>query len=178
MKHILFFAVENDLLPVFERVENEMPLKYVLTGHMPTAAYQSFARGTDLPNLGIATASSETACDTFLVTKRAAPITLRPIRYTSGIEVFAVDQLLNPDTVTLTPGGVWDKDIVLNGRVATASESLIAQDLMKRFHAAVKKHFRKVKAFWVGPKAFELLNAGKRLAGAAQSPRLYDLTIT
>jgi hypothetical protein len=47
---------------------------------------------------------------------------------------------------------------------------------MKRIQAAVKKTFSKVKAFYVGPKALALLENGKRLAGAVQSPREFDLS--
>src|SRR5688500_16564810 len=150
-----FFAVDDDLLPVFERVEGEVPLKYVLTGEKRSAAYQTFARGADLPHLGIADRDSAIACDDFLVTKLETPINLRPVRLSSGSKVFLVDQLFNPDSVTLAPGGLWGDDVVLNGRVATASDSEIAQYLMKRFQSVIRKHFTRVKAFWVGPKAFE-----------------------
>jgi hypothetical protein len=47
---------------------------------------------------------------------------------------------------------------------------------MKRFNSAVKKTFTKVKAFYVGPKALELLERGMRLTISAQSPREFDLT--
>ena len=86
-----------------------------------------------------------------------------------------MDQLANPDTVTLTPGGVWTQDIVLYGRVATASDSKASQELMRRFACAIKKQFTKIRAFYVGPKARELLDKGKRLTIAAQSPRDFDL---
>jgi hypothetical protein len=49
---------------------------------------------------------------------------------------------------------------------------------MKRFNAEIRKEFSKVKAFWVGPNALTLLNAGKRLTDASQSPREFDLTTT
>jgi hypothetical protein len=86
-----------------------------------------------------------------------------------------VDQLRNPDSVTFTPAGIWDDDVILHGRVATASDSEASQALMRRFHVAIKKGFAKVKAFYVGPQAMELLKAGKRLTIAAQSPREFDL---
>ncbi len=94
----------------------------------------------------------------------------------AGVERFCVDQLVNPDTIWFTPGGVWGEDFVLNGRVGTASDSDPSRYLMKRFDSAFKKRFRKIKAFLVGPGALAFLEAGKRLTAAVQSPRDFDLT--
>jgi len=86
-----------------------------------------------------------------------------------------VDQLVNPDTVVLNPGGVWRGDILLYGRVATVSGSAESQRLMRRFRAAIRSGFRQVRAFWVGPEALRMLHSGKRLTIAEQSPRGFDL---
>jgi hypothetical protein len=93
-------------------------------------------------------------------------------------ERFAVDQLFNQDTVVLTAGGIWTEEVLLNGCLATVSDSPPAQALMRRFHSAFKKTFVKIKVFHVGPKAVVMLDNGKRLAGAAQSPRELDLSRT
>ena len=95
----------------------------------------------------------------------------------SGGTNYHVDQVFNPDTVIFTPGGLWTEEIVLNGRFATASLSEQAKRLMTRFSHQVKKHFVRVKAYHVGPKAFGLLESGKRLTIAQQSPREVDLTL-
>jgi len=94
-----------------------------------------------------------------------------------GVRRFAIDQLKNPDTITFSPGGLWNNDILLHGRVATASQSKSSQALMKRFKAALQKTFVKVKAFYVGPQALMLLKNGQRLTISAQSPREFDLAI-
>jgi len=49
---------------------------------------------------------------------------------------------------------MFGEDIVLHGRVGTASETPASQELMKRFHSVIKKNFTKVKAFFVGPAAW------------------------
>jgi hypothetical protein len=175
MRQIHFFALKEDLLPVLEAFERAGPLKYVRMGQSPTPDYEGFTYGGDIPNLGKASTDSAASCESFLVTGRDMPVTVRPIKV-AGVERYAIDQLVNPYTITFTPGGIWGEDVVLNGRVATVSDSAQAQELMKRFNSAIKNHFSKVKAFLVGPKALVLLNAGKRLTAAAQSPREFDLT--
>jgi hypothetical protein len=176
MKQLQFYAVVGDLLPVLQAVEDRGPLKYVLTGNFTTPDLQTFLRGSQLPNLGKATCDSATGSDSFLVCQPELQIIVRHLPGTGGIERFCVDQLANPETVTLTPGGIWNEDIVLYGCVGTASGSEASQELMRRFAGAIKKQFTKIKAVYVGPKACELLDAGKRLTLAAQTPKDFDLT--
>jgi hypothetical protein len=175
MKHVLFFALKDDLLPMLELVESKGALNYARIGNFASREIKDgigvFKTGIGIPNLGKANADSAVACETFLVCERGTSVNLRTVQG----ERVCVDQLANPDSVEFTPGGMWNQDVVLNGRIATASESPISQALMKRFRAAVKKTFSKVKAFYVGPKALVLLESGKRLAGAVQSPREFDL---
>jgi hypothetical protein len=176
MKHILFYALKEDILPVMEAVELKCSLKYFRAGQFSELNQQAFTRGCEIPNLGIASSESSISCETFLVTEKPN-IDIRPIQQTDGSMRFSVDQLLNPDTVTFTAGGIWRPDVILYGRVATASDSSKSQDLMKLFNSAFRKHFKKVKAYWIGPKAHVLLEEGARLTIAAQSSRDFDLKI-
>jgi hypothetical protein len=176
MKQILFFALNEDLLALFELIDSNGLLKYARMGNFRQDEINDhisvFESGSALPNLGSASADSSAACEGFLVCERETPIKLRGLA-----ERFCVDQLANPDSVEFKPGGIWNEEIVLHGRIATASDSQISQALMKRFQAAAKKTFSKVKSFYVGQKAFASLESGKRLTISAQSPRDFDLTI-
>jgi hypothetical protein len=178
MKHLLFYTLRDDILGLLERVEIRGMLKYTRTGHFPISsannALDIFDTGTSIPNLGRASAASAVGCESFLVTEPDAPIIFRNLKGRS-IDRISIDQLLNPDSVTFTPGGLWNEDVVLHGRVATASESQISQLLMRRFQEAIRQMFTKVRAFYVGPMALKLLEAGKRLTSAVQSPPEFDL---
>jgi hypothetical protein len=178
MKQILFFALKEDLLTVLDTVEKEGPLKYIRMSQSANLGYECFACGAEIPDLGKASAESAINCESFVVTERAVSVNMRSIRSTVGIERYCVDQLVNPDSITFTPAGIWSPDIVLHGRVATVSESAISQALIRRFNSAIRAHFGKVKAFWVGPQARALLDAGKRLTISAHSPCDFDLTTT
>jgi hypothetical protein len=180
MKQIHFFGLKEDLLAMLECLEGQGPLKYVLTGNFLSDevknGFSVFTGGANIPNLGKATADQTAGCDTFLVCEPQSPVELRRFRAYDGRERICIDQLANPDSVVFTPAGMWSEDVVLNGCVGTASDSAISMALMKRFHVAVKKTCSKVRAFYVGPKALVLLQNGKRLAGAVQSPPEFDLT--
>lgn len=175
MKLIHFFALRGDILPVLEMVESKGPLlKYVLLHQISqNGSYQSFAQGAEIPNLGRATSESAINSETFLVCERDALVKLE---HTKSTGRFYIDQLSNPDTVTFSAGGIWKDKIVLYGRVATISDSGPSQALMRRYHSAIKKHFSRIKAFYVGPEALTLLRGGARLTIAEQSAREFDLT--
>ena len=162
---------------MLQLAEARQPLKYVRSGNFTKPDLETHLQGSEIPGLGMATSESAHASASYLVCARALPVNIERFTGADGVERFCVDQLHNPDTVGFTPAGVWDDDIILHGRVATASDSEASQVLMKEFHAAIKKQFTKVKAFYVGPNARKLLDAGRRLTIAAQSPREFDLTL-
>ncbi|MCE9547320.1 MAG: hypothetical protein K8T25_17750 [Planctomycetia bacterium] len=178
MKLIQFFATKEDMLLVLEAVERDGPLQYVRTGNQLNTDFETFLCGTDIPNLGIANRETGSVCSAFLVTKATVPIAIQSMKGASGVQRYLMDQLLNPDTVTLTPAGMWGEGIVLQGVVGTASDTAISRELMKRFNSAFKKSFSKIQGRFVGPQALVFFRAGKRLTIAAQSPREFDLTLS
>jgi hypothetical protein len=177
MTHISLYALREDLVDLLRLVESEGPLKYALTGNFLKTEVESgirvFETGVSIPNLGAVGTVSSAAYEEFLVCKPETPIHLR-VAGRKGERV-CVDQLANPDSVTFTPSGIWNDGVVLEGRIATASDSEIARALMKRFHAAISKTYSKVNNCYVGPNALVLLHEGKRFTSDAQSPPTYDL---
>lgn len=175
MRQIHFFALREDHLPVLEAVELHGPLKYVRTGNFTEPGLRIFAKGCEIPDLGKAGCDSSISCDTYLVAEANQLVNVRHIKTSKGIDRYCVDQLINPDTVTFTPAGLWKDGIVLAGRVATVSDTAIAQAIMKRFSSALKKRFVRVRAYLVGTQAVALLDAGKRLTVGEQCPTEGDL---
>jgi hypothetical protein len=51
----------------------------------------------------------------------------------------------------------------------------VARRLQRTFDTAIRKHFVKISAFFVGPAAEALLDSGCRLTAAEQSPPEFDL---
>jgi hypothetical protein len=177
MKNILFYAVQEDLQALLETVDVQGQLKYTPMGNFLKSDVEDgisiFNAGADIPNLGTATADSSAACESFLVSEGS--VNLRQAGKNG--ERVCVDQLINPDSVEFKPGGLWNENVVIQGRIATASQSQISQALMKRFQVAVKRVFSKVGSYYVGTRAFALLREGKRLTVAVQSPPECDLDL-
>ena len=171
-----FYATADDLMTVFATVERKHQLTYTLTGLFETRALIGVELGADIPSLQApAPSDSAMSCPTYLVTPTGTPVNVRDIPQNRGGVLYAVDQLENPDSITLSPGGFFRRDVLLSGRVATASDSRIAARLYRAFAGAIDKHFVRVRAFRVGPQAFEQFQAGCRLTSSAASPKEFDL---
>jgi hypothetical protein len=138
MNQILFYAAEDDLVPVLRLIESAAALQYVRCGHYPTAEIAAVPTGLAIPNPGKADSHSSIACTSYLVSNHAAAIKARPILRNDGSEIFAIDQMLNHDTITLTPAGQWDENILLHGRIATISETAPGKVLMNLFRKAIR----------------------------------------
>jgi hypothetical protein len=177
MKQILFFALRNDMVSVLNRFDAMGAVKYIASGVISSPSCSSFDRGASIPDLGKASNASAINCQSFLIGTSDTEIRLRPLADDDCRMRFAVDQLENPDTITFSPGGLWKDGILLHGRASTVSQSKMSQELMKRFQKALKVDFQKVKAYYVGLEALELLKNGQRLTSSAQSPRDLDLAI-
>ncbi len=175
MAQVLVFATLDDWLPVLAAVEDRAPLTYSLEGQFPSDSVIQYGSGAEVPGLGQARAESYIAGLSLLVGSRGLEILTREIPREDGTTVFAVDQLVNPDTIVFMPGGTWGEGTLISGVVASASDSGASEALLRRFRTVVRREFSQVGAYWVGKQARELLRSGWRLTGSVGSPREYDL---
>jgi hypothetical protein len=151
-------------------------LAYTLTGLFEWPDLSAVAKGEQIPTLWeMAKSPSAINCPSYLVTPADVPVQVREVPQISGGTRYAVDQLINPDSIALSHGGLFSAEILLCGRVGTVSDSPIAKALLRACLNAIAKEFVCVKAFWVGPQAVELLHHGCRLTIGADSPKEFDL---
>jgi hypothetical protein len=166
-----FYATKADLLPALEKIERGISLTFARCGRYPTPTCTTYESASSIPSLGNATADSAVSCEAYLVVPRTVEVIFREI----GMFDFAVDQLMNPASITFSPGGRFTSDVLLYGRVATASTTPESKALLRRFERVLKKDFHRIAAFYVGPEALALQKEGVRLTAAQQSPKEYDL---
>ena len=180
MKTIRFYAIDDDLLDVLMEVEQRFDLQYVKAGTMPSSAglsMESYAKASEIPQLGRANHESASGCNAFLVFKKGSLIQRQAVTLEDGSEAFAINELLNQGAATLTPAGRWSDDVVLYGTFGSAHGTDDAKEILGAFEKALRRRFTKVKAYWLGPKALRALEEGKRLTLAAQTPRDFDLSL-
>ena len=169
------FALKNDLLLVLGNLEAKRKVKYTRCGWLPEPEPEIWKRAADLPRLGQAACDQEAGCDTFLIMEEDCPIRVKTMTMFDGDDRFDVEQPWNPHSVFLSAGGEWKDGTIISGTITTISSSPVSQSLMRALHYRVKKHFARVRAYWVGPEALAAFRAGRRLTHAIQSPPDYDL---
>ncbi|MGD9791106.1 MAG: hypothetical protein AB7Q00_08700 [Phycisphaerales bacterium] len=175
MTPIQFFATKQDLLSVLELIDRNNSVHYMRAGNELTPHFDSYKRGADIPNLGVANRETGAACTSYLVAYQTTPFSIRTIVGPNGTQRYLVDQLMNPDSVSFTPAGMWEDNTLLQGVIGTASASETSYILMKQFRSAITTSFKKLQRRFVGPHSLMLLHAGKRLTIAVQSPPEFDL---
>jgi hypothetical protein len=143
-------------------------------GNNPEIATVEYESSLAIPNMGVATSDSAATCEEYLVTRKDEKIQTRVLRGKSG-HLYLVDQLANPNSITFSPGG-FRGSVLLHGRVATVSDEGDAKDLMNAFAREIRRSFRKVRAFWVGPEAETLLDSGVRLTMSVHAAPEFDLS--
>jgi hypothetical protein len=129
----------------------------------------------EIPDLGTAIHPTAAAHPTYLVSLDGEGIDIRDVRQRAGGVRFAIDQLVNENTVALRPGGRYGNDVLLAGQIGTASTSPQSRALFKIFTNLVRQRFSKVNAFYLGSEALNALKARARLTIAVQSPPEFDL---
>jgi len=98
-------------------------------------------------------------------------------RWHSKAVAYAVDQLQNPDSIVLTHGGPYAPEVIIAGRVGTASATRVAKALQSSFSNAIAKLFTRINAYYVGPGAARSFELGCRLTHSVSSPAEYNLAL-
>jgi hypothetical protein len=179
MKRIFFFATPADITPVLNRLEANAPLKFVEMGNLTTPNRAIYLESAEIPNPGIATHETGSISQGYMVSHRDTKNHMHAFVGRKGEKRWSLDNGDNEETVILVMAGTWKTGTLLPGNMSTLHDNAVAQQLMKWFLSAMKQeNFSKVREWWVGCEAMEMLKAGKRLTTTAeQSPPEFDLKL-
>ncbi|MEZ6037407.1 MAG: hypothetical protein R3F29_08000 [Planctomycetota bacterium] len=102
-------------------------------------------------------------------------VRVRPVHQRSGGIKFAIDQLLNPDSVVCCFGGVHVEGVMISGEASTIGTSDASRAMFKLLARHLTKGFKRIGSYWVGGEAGQLLDRGWRLTSSVTSSEDYDL---
>ena len=163
-KQTQFFATHGDLVAVVRDVMEVQPIDIVQGGLL---SEPSLVVLTDVNDLR--------AFETYLILDHGVPVNLRAVPQRAGGLKYAVDQIDNPYTVVLQTGGKHTDQHLIAGQVGTVGSSKQSDDLYALIGKVIRKRFEKVKSFYVGPEATDMLDGGLRLSATPKAPPMYDL---
>lgn len=151
-------------------------LQYTLAGLFKSKELQTYSSYRDIPDLGRAFHRSSVANRQYVISLRGTSVRIRDVPQYSGGVLFAVDLLLNEDSIVFSPGGRYREDVMLYGMIGTLSPPSVASKNLYAFAAkAFRKDFKKVMEYFVGPEALDLMASGVRLTLDATTPPEFDL---
>jgi hypothetical protein len=172
---VRFFATRNDQLPMLRQVTVGRSLSYVPAGVFDEEP-SPFDSHDQIPSLGVAESDDRNRVAAFLVLPANVRVQPRPIHLQAGGTRVAIDQLINPKSVTFRAGGEWDGgSAIIAGDLGTISDDPMSVELWSAFAKPIKKVWKRVKAYYVGPEALAVLRRGGRLTASVKSPQMYDL---
>jgi hypothetical protein len=169
------FASKADLESLLRAIESRRPLQFVVTGLFDSPVIETIQSLLATSNLGQLDVGDTNQAAGYLVANREIPVEVRRVPQHGGGVKYALDQLSNPTTIALRPGGSFGEMCLISGQVGTASHHPSSLELFHTFGKEVRHQFTKIKSFYVGQEAVELLDKGWRLTSNAKSPALYDL---
>lgn len=171
-----FFAMKEDAESVLSAIEAGIALEYTLMGGGSNPDVVSFSSWHDIPNLGVATRGTTVGESSYLVSASGTHVSVREVPQVKGGTRYMIDQLINPRTIELTPGGVFKDTVLIAGRVATCSANEESLNLYRLFASEIRRRFRRIASFWVGPEAERFFDAGHRLTTDIRMPMSHDLS--
>lgn len=171
-----FFATAKDMSKVLRIVEACHALQYAKCGLFDKPDCPVFDKLSSLPDFGVAHVGDSNLEPTFLVLPKGAKLHVRTVPQRRGGKKYAVDQLANPGTVVIRPGGMYRDSAVIAGMVGTVHHDEKAATLMKAFSSSLKGDFTRVKSYIVGPEARKLHDLGVRLTTSLAAPQEFDLS--
>ena len=170
-----FFATKADLESLLREVESKRQLQFVETGLFDSPSVEPIHSLLGAPNLGHLSAGDHNQAPCYLVASQEIFIDVRPVPQRRGGTKYAVDQQQNPKTIAFRPSGAFGENCLIDGQVGTISDESSSLELFQLFRKQMRRQFTKVKEFYVGKEAGELLDKGWRLTANVKSPPLYDL---
>jgi hypothetical protein len=174
-RSLQLYATKHDFETLFDIVEAIQPLYYARTGLRCEPTALTFASGKDLPDLGFSGGAGAGSDASYLVGYTAA-FESRLITQREGGVLYAFDQLNNPNTIVLRPGGRYLDACLIAGQIGSTSTENVSEKLYDTFSKNLRKQFARVRAYWVGPEAMSEWRKGLRLTIGVNSSSAYDLT--
>lgn len=178
-KQTMFFAISDDLDSILKEVEKEFDIEYVEMGSFETNKAVRYFSFSEIANFGFTEYGDWAGPDhRYMIVRRNAAVRIREVAQLNGGVRFLVDPMKNPDSIELTTKGIYAKkeNVIVAGRTGMVSETSFASSMYKALSSKIKKKFKRIGVFYVGPKAEERLREGWRLVQIEKSPKKYDLT--
>ncbi|WP_103072483.1 hypothetical protein [Aquimarina sediminis] len=178
-KQIMFHILKEDISDIIQEVETEFDVKYFRRGLFDNKDIITHKSLLEDSSIGFARSGDWNDLDAYLVIPNDTKLNVRDIPQRKGGTKYAVDQLENPKSVEIKLGGIYKNGDQVNiaGRIGTVSDDPFSKQVYKSFVSKIKKKFKRIGSFYIGPKAEEKLREGWRLVTNEKMSKDFDLPV-
>jgi ribosomal protein S4 len=174
-RSIHFFATKHDIESVLMAIESKLQLQYVRTALANSPSMFAVQSYKLIPDLGVAVRGDQVHEASYIVLNADEQVTIREVPQRRGGVMYAIDQQANPTSIAFRPGGVYQHSAVIAGQAGTCTDDPTSHELANLFAREIRRQFKRIKSFFVGPEAERLLDAGYRLTIGVTTSREIDL---
>lgn len=175
----MFFATKEDLSSILIELEESVGIIYAEMGLLDSNKIQKYFSYSTIPNFGHTQYGSWISLDhRYMIMLENSSINIRSIPQLKGGIKYAFDQMLNPDSIEFSIGGIYLKKekVLVAGRIGTVSDSSFSKEIYTIFQKKIKRDFKRIENFYVGKTAEEKLLSGWRLVTNEKLSKDFDLT--
>lgn len=176
-KQVLFFATKSDIKDIIMDIEVSHSIKYYEMGLFDTKPNGYFNSITEIPDFGTPRSGDWNRDLRLMAIPKNLPLKIRDIVQKKGGVKYAVDPVLNHTSICFQFGGIYKEGIIIAGNCFTTNSNDFSLQVFKDFSSKIKKRFKKIDKFYVGPDAEKKLREGWRLVQNEGFAKEYDLTL-
>lgn len=170
------FGTRGDLEAGIRAFELQEQVKYVLLQLRTIPKFEEFASLLDVSSLGLNTTGDHMTGEQYLIVSKEADVRFETVPQKKGGIHYFVNQLINPDSIVFSPGGLYKNESLICGHIGTVCNERRSLELYKTFEGLVTKGFRRIGNYRVGREASHMMNQGIRMITmSVREPPEYDL---
>ncbi|WP_343657921.1 hypothetical protein [Chryseobacterium sp.] len=174
-KQVLFFATKSDIENIIMDIEASYPIKYYEMGLFDTRSDKYFDSVAEIPDFGTPRSGDWNRDLRLMAMPKNLSMIIRDIDQKKGGVKYAVDPVLNHISICFQFGGIYKEGVIIAGSCFTTNPNEFSLEVFKDFSSKIRKSFKKIDKFYVGPDAEEKLRDGWRLVQNEGFAKGYDL---
>jgi hypothetical protein len=174
-KQVNFFATEKDMRSLMQIVEAQFAVTYFCIGVFDDSDIRGLLSMATKRDLGFVEYPDAASAAKYLMLPAEVPVLVREVQQRTGITKYAVDQLNNPQSIVVAPGGKFKDVGIVAGMAGTVTKDAVSLEIYRFFSKQIRKEFSLIHSFYIGPEALNALDSGIRLAVNLRAPVEYDL---
>jgi len=176
-KRIDFYGTAKDVLSILDATEKVFDIKYVYLDELFSPRLSEYDSARNIPEFLVATPGRKMYRQVYLIPPDYYPVPLGRAHISGNTRFSLVPGPISEAIVFSENGLVQGKNMLLASRFYVLGNDKRNLKILASVKLLFTKEFKKVRGWFVGDEAFELLRSGTRLNVEFNAPAMTDLRV-